>query len=88
MLLFIPTFTPFTFHWYTGAAPPLVGVAVKVTEVPAHTGLADGAIVTLTGRFGLTVIVTGTDVAGLPVGQTAFDVSTTVTTSVFNGIYA
>jgi hypothetical protein len=87
VLLFIPTFTPFTFHWYTGAAPPLVGVAVKVTEVPAQTGLAEGAIVTLTGSNGLTVIVTGADVAGLPDGQTAFDVSTTVTASAFTGIY-
>ena len=60
---------------------------MKVTDVPAHTGLADGATVTLTGSNGLTVIVTGADVAGLPVGQTAFDVSTTVTASVFNGTY-
>ena len=66
----------------------MVGVAVMVTGVPVHTGLADGATVTLTGSNGLTVIVTGADVAGLPVGQTAFDVSTTVTTSPFNGIYA
>jgi hypothetical protein len=26
--LFEPTFVPFTFHWYTGVVPPLVGVAV------------------------------------------------------------
>jgi len=53
-----------------GPAPPLTGVAVKVTEVPAHTGLADGATVTLTGSNGLTVMFTAADVAGLPVGQT------------------
>jgi hypothetical protein len=32
--LFVPAFAPFTFHWYVGDAPPLVGVAVKVTELP------------------------------------------------------
>ena len=61
--------------------PPFTGVAVNVTEVPEHTGLADAAIETLTGRFGLTVIVIGLDVAGLPVGQVAFDVRTHVITS-------
>jgi len=34
----------------------LVGVAVKVTEVPAQTGFAEGETKTLTGRFGLTFI--------------------------------
>jgi hypothetical protein len=34
----------------------LVGVAVKVTELPAQTGLADAMIDTLIGRFGFTVI--------------------------------
>ena len=28
--------TPFFFHWYDGDEPPLVGVAVKVTEVPSQ----------------------------------------------------
>jgi hypothetical protein len=46
--------------------PPLVGVAVKLTLVPAQTGLADGDIDTLTGRTELTVMVTELDVAGLP----------------------
>ena len=36
--------------------PPLVGVAVKVTEVPEQTGFAAAAIDTLAGRFGLTVM--------------------------------
>jgi hypothetical protein len=31
------TFTPFTLHWYVGLAPPLVGVAVKVTAAPEQT---------------------------------------------------
>jgi hypothetical protein len=32
---FVPALIPFTFHWYDGL-PPLTGVAVNVTEVPAH----------------------------------------------------
>ena len=34
----------------------MVGVAVKVTEVPAQTWLAEAAIKILTGKFGLMVI--------------------------------
>jgi len=50
-----PEVTPLTFHTYEGVDPPLVGVAVNVTEVPAQTGFADAAIATLTGRTLLTV---------------------------------
>jgi hypothetical protein len=57
----------------------LSGVAVKVTEVPAHTGFAEGAIETLTGRFGFTVIVTTLEVAGLPVTHVALEVKVTYT---------
>ena len=49
---------PLTVHKYTGAVPPLVGVAVKVTSVPAQTGFELTARLTLTGRSGLTVTVT------------------------------
>ena len=80
------TLVPFNFHWYVGVAPPLVGVAVKVTEVPAQTGLAEAETETLTGRLGFTVMVTVFDVAGLPVGQVAFEVSTQVTASLFAGV--
>ena len=76
VVLLEPTLAPFSFHWYTGVVPPLVGVAVKVTEVPAQMvvpGLA--AMLTLTGRFGLTVIVRVFEVAGLPVAQVALDVT-------------
>ena len=66
----------------------MVGVAVKVTEVPAQTGLFEAAIDTLTGSIGFTVMVTVFEVAGLPVGQVALEVSTTVTASLFAGIYA
>jgi hypothetical protein len=61
-------------------------VALKVTEVPSQTGLADAATETLTGSSGLTVMVTGIEVAGLPVPQVAFEVKVTVTTSLFTGI--
>ena len=73
---------PFSFHWYVGVVPPLVGVAVNVTDVPAQIvdeGLA--AMLTLAGRFGFTVIVIVLEVAGLPVAQVALDVSWQVTTS-------
>ena len=47
----------------------MVGVAVKVTNVPAQTGFPDAAMDTLTGKFVLTVIVIRLDVAGLPLAQ-------------------
>ena len=80
--LLTPAFTPFTFHWYTGAPPPLTGVAVKVTFVPAQI-LPDGlaAMLTLAGRFVFTDIVTVFEVAGEPVTQVALDVITHVTAS-------
>ena len=75
-----------TFHWYVGAPPPLVAMAEKVTEVPAQTVVADADIETLTGRFGLTVIATVFELAGLPVAQVALDVNWQVMASVFTGI--
>ena len=75
------------YHWYTGVVPPLIGVAVKVTEVPAQTGLVLAAIVTLAVKIGLTVMVTALEVAGDPVRQgVALDVITTVITSPLTGI--
>ena len=64
----------------------MVGVAVNVTEVPAQTVFASGATDTLTGRVGLTVMVTGLDVAGVPVAQVALESSTQVMASMFAGI--
>jgi hypothetical protein len=59
-------------------------VAVNVSDVPEHRGLAIAAeIETLTGKRGLTVIVIVLDVAGLPVAQVAFEVRTHVTRSPF-----
>ena len=52
----------------------MVGVAVKVTELPAQTGLADAAIDTKTGYEKLTVVLIVLEVAGLPVLQVRLDV--------------
>ncbi len=52
---------------------------MKVTLVPEQIVVAEAAILRLTGRFGLTTIVTVLDVAGLPVAQVAFDVNWQVT---------
>ena len=86
-MLFVPTLFPLTFHWYAGVVPPFSGVAVKVTDVPAHTGLALAVISTLTGNNGSTTIVSSLDVAGLPVAQVALEVITQVIASLFTGTY-
>ena len=75
--LLVPTADPFKYHWYAGVVPPLVGVAVNVTLVPAQIVVPGAAaMLTLAGKFGFTVIVMVLDVAGLPVGQVALEVST------------
>jgi hypothetical protein len=60
-------------------------VAEKVTEVPAQTVVAEAEIETLTGRFGLTLIVTVFEMAGLPVAQVALEVNWQVIASEFSG---
>jgi hypothetical protein len=84
--LLVPCGLPFTLHWYDGVVPSLVGVAVKVTDVPAQTGFAEGAILTLTRRIGFTVIATVLEVAGLPDVQVSLEVRTTVTLSPLAGV--
>jgi hypothetical protein len=67
--------------------PPFVGVAVNVTLVPGQIAPAGtAAILTLTGRFGFTVMVIVFEVAGFPVGQVAFDVNTQVTVFPFASV--
>ena len=63
----------------------MVGVAEKVTEVPAQTVVAEAEIETLTGKSLLTVIVTVFEIAGLPVAQVALEVNWQVMTSEFKG---
>lgn len=79
--LFVPTFTPFTFHWYTGVEPPLVGVAVKVTEVPGQIEVCDAAILTDGTGAGLTVIVIAVLLTEAGEAHVAFEVIVTVTWS-------
>ena len=47
------------FHWYVGVVPPFVGVAVKVTLVPAHIVVLPVVIAVNTEgvNVGLTTIV-------------------------------
>ena len=64
--------------------PPLVGVAVNVRLVPAQVGFVPDvmAMLTLAGKFGLTVTEMLFDVAGEPVKHgEALLVKTTVTAS-------
>lgn len=42
--LLVPALTPLTLHWYEGDEPPLVGVAVNVTDEPLHIVVADAAM--------------------------------------------
>jgi hypothetical protein len=59
--------------------PPLIGFAVKVTDVPSQIAPeGEAVILTLAGNKGFTVIVIILDVAGLPVAQVADEVITTV----------
>jgi len=81
---FVPEFVPLIFHWYEGAVPPFVGVAVNVTVVPAQMVVAVAAMETLAVKTGFTTMVTPFDVAGEPVRHgVAFDVITQVITSPF-----
>ena len=83
--LLVPAMPPFTFHKYAGNRPPWLGMAIKVTRLPVQKGLAEGVTETDTAGFGVTVMVTGGLIAGLPVTQLSEDVSWQVTTSPFNG---
>ena len=60
----------------------MVGVAVKITDVPAQIAPdGDADILTLAGSIGFTVIVIWLEVAGFPDAQVKDDVITTVTAS-------
>ena len=75
------------YHWYEGAVPPLVGVAVKVTKVPATNRVHICCDDTPAVKIGLTIMVTVLDVAGDPDRQgAALEVITTVIISPLTGI--
>ena len=78
----------FTRHWYAGDVPPLVGVAVNITDVPEQTGFAEAVMATLTAETGLTAMVIVFDVAGFPDGQPMFDVRTQLTVFPLTGVNA
>lgn len=61
----------------------MVGVAVKVTLVPAQIAGEDALALTLTGKLEFTIIVVFPLVAGLPVAQIALEVNTTAIISPF-----
>ena len=61
--------------------PPLVGVGVKVTLVPAQMVVAVGETATEGVTDGFTVMVTGEEVAVLGDAQLSLEVISTVTTS-------
>jgi hypothetical protein len=84
--LLIPAFVAFTFHWYIGFVPPLMGVAVNVTGNPLQEGLLEAETFTLTDNTGMTAIVIEPEVAGLPVAQRALEVSSHLTISPFTGV--
>mgnify|MGYP006872435235 CR=1 FL=1 len=64
----------------------MVGVAVKITAVPAQTGLEDAVIATLTGKAGFTVMVMVLEEAGLPETHAAFEVMVHATVLPFEGM--
>ena len=79
--LFVPAFTPSTFHWYTGLLP-LLTVAVKTTVAPEHMGLVPDVWLILTVGLDADVIdiVIPFEVAVGELGQGALEVITHVTT--------
>ena len=77
---------PFTFQRYEGEEPPLMLVELKMTEEPEHTGFMEGVIDTLTGRSGLTTMVTTFEPAGVPVAQVASEVKTQLIASLLSGV--
>ena len=68
-----------------GEVPPFTGVAVNVAGVPGNNG-AEASIVTLTGANGITVMLTVFEVAGVPVAQSALEVSIQVIRSLLSMI--
>ena len=83
---FVPALTPFTFHWYKGAAPSFTGYPVNVTEVPRQKGLTGVEMEILTGIIVRTTMLILLDIAGLPLLHKALDVNTQTTTSPFAGV--
>lgn len=71
-----------SFHWKEGV-PPLVGVAVNITLVPAHIEVAVAPMLTKGVTVVVTVIVIALDVTVTGTAHAWDEVMTTVTTSLF-----
>ena len=85
--LLVPSLVPFTFHWYTGIAPPFMVVEVKVIVDPKQKGFEEAMIVTPTGNMGFTIIATTLEIAGFPEGQKTFEFKVQVIVSLLTGMY-
>jgi hypothetical protein len=83
---FVPTLIPFTFHWYAGKGPPLLGVAVMVTDDPGQKGFGTALMLTPVGNPVSTIIVMQLDVAGFPETQGRDEVRTQHTISPAIGV--
>lgn len=67
----LPAALPLTCHWYCGAGPPLMPVAVNVTGMPAQMPLRDAVIVTAGRGEGVTDSCTGAEEAAAGVAHAA-----------------
>lgn len=83
VLLLVPVAEPFTNHWYTGVVPPLVAVAVNVSEVPWQIVVAAVEMLTVGVTCGVIVTATLFDSAVAVVTQAALLVRRQLTTSLF-----
>lgn len=81
VVLFVPTFDPFTFHWNVGLTPPLEGVAVNVTLAPAQIFVLDAAMETDGLALLFTVILIALEAALVVAAQALITLILQVTTS-------
>lgn len=84
VLELVPAFIPFTFHWYDGVVPPLVGVAVNVTDIPAQMLVA----VALTDTAGVTDVATLIVIAFEVTVEIELHVALEVTSHVITSLFA
>ena len=57
LVLFVPTLSPLTIHWYVGKVPPFTAVAVYVTTWPWQDGFDDAEMLTDTAKLELTIML-------------------------------
>jgi len=80
VVLLLPTFVPFNFHWYKGELPPLVGTAVNSVVIPEQTVFPEPDDMLTDGTtLPLIVMVTGVEVAVVVVAQIALEINLQVT---------